>query len=499
MSYKKILFFLICYFTFSGQMLASEKILTVGICGPKPDNNRFFSYITDAEKIIAGTVFNSLFKYSPVNPNSVEPELAESIPKPRMSGGKQNWTFTIRKGVMFHDLPSCRDYELEADDVAYSINLLAGQDNGKFPSGIQVRIESRNRITLILDRPLSPNLFLPKLTGYNGLYIISRKILEEEGLISGTGPFMFVSWTADNCIDLTANKSYFMGMPDIDCVRFVFSSDMLRMEQDLFSGDLDVLIPPKGYCKPVKNDENLKYFYFYSGRFIYLGFNPQTVPFNDVELRKLIAINIDRDAICSQMDGCERLYGLAPQETPEGMTRDEIKKLGLDYGYQEGLKKYLPVRAGKTVDNTVDFCTNDKTVPKEILSSIQHSLADMGLETATGDSASNIQTCMENSSGLKLLSIGVPENIQALLDVLIASGAIEKKYKYLIEAFMKETSNNKQGEILKHAQMKILSDLNILPLLFLRESIMSGKRIRLGYDCSRQPFFTVTEKTGFVD
>jgi len=181
------------------------------------------------------------------------------------------------------------------------------------------------------------------------------------------------------------------------------------------------------------------------------------------------------------------------------MTRDEIHKLGLDYNYKEGSAKALLMQAGKTIDNTVDFCTNDKTVPNEIISTIQHSLMGIGINSTIGDSINNIKICQDNTSGIKLLSIDVVGNIQALLEALMANDVIEKKYKYLIEASGKETSNNKQGEILKHTQMKILTELNILPLVFLREYILSNKKIHLGYDSSRQPFFIVTEKTRFND
>jgi hypothetical protein len=181
------------------------------------------------------------------------------------------------------------------------------------------------------------------------------------------------------------------------------------------------------------------------------------------------------------------------------MTRDNIVRLGLDYVYQDSSAKTLLMQAGKPIDNAIDICMNNKVVPNEIINTIRDSLMGMGINTTIGDSVSNIKICLDNSFGLKLSSIDVEENIQTLLDVLITEGVIEKKYKNMIEASGKETSNSKQGEILKHIQMKILSDLDILPLLFLREYILSKKKIHLGYDCILQPFFIVTEKTRFDD
>ena len=497
MNLKKILLFLICYFIFFRQILASEKMLVVGICGQKPDIDSILSCRTEAEKIIAGTVFNSLLKHSPGSPNSVEPELAESIPKPRVSGGKQYWTFTIKKNVMFHRLSGRQDYELDADDVAYSLELLAGSDDSILLSGIETRIESKNKITLILEKPLSPNLFLPKLTGYNGFYIFSRKTFEGEALFSGTGPFMFVSGAEKDGLYLRANKSYFKGEPNIDDVRFIFSSDTSKMEQSLLRGDLDILIPSKDFTSTVniKSSGNLKYLYFYNGHFIYLDFNLKAKPFNDMRLRKLIAENINRDALCTGINGCERLYGLAPQITSGSLTRDEIVKLGLDYRYRDGSPKILIMKEGKPIENVIDLCTHNKDIPDEIVYMVRDSLIDMGLNTKIVDSEGNIRICHDDVFGMELLSFDVAGNIQELLDALITEDIIDKKYKYLIEALSKEISNSKQSEILKHIQMKILTDMNILPLIFLREYALSKKDIYLGYDCGLQPFFIVTEKT----
>jgi len=497
MNPKKILSFLICYFILSGQILAIERTLAVGICGQKPDTDSILSCKTGAERIIAGTVFNSLFRYSPGNPNSVEPELAESIPMPRMSDGKQYWTVTIKKNVKFHRLPGGQDYELEAGDVAYSLELLAGSDDCKLLSGIEARIESRNKITLILEKPLSPNLFLPQLTGYNGFYIFSKKTFEGEGLFSGTGPFMFVPVTGEDGLYLRANKSCFKGEPDIKSVRFIFGSDASKMEHDLLSGYLDVLIPPSGFSNTIdtRGSENLKRLYFYNGRSIYLGFNLEAEPLVDMGLRKIIAKSINRDALCSQINGCERLYGLLPQTTPASLTRDEIIRLGLDFGQRDGSQEALLVQDGKSID----FCASSKDIPDEIIHTVRDSLIKTGINLLAADPEGGIKIYRDDAYDLKLLSIDATGNIQTLLDNLISENEIDKKYKYLIEASGKITSNTRQADLLKHIQIKILADINILPLVFIREYALTKKDIDPGYDCTSQPFFIVTEKTRFAN
>lgn len=497
MNLKRNLLFLIFYFILSGQVLAADKTFTVGICGQKPDADSIISCKTRAQRIVAATVFNSLFRYSPESPNSVETELAESIPKPRMSDGRQCWTVTIKKNVKFHRQPGVQDYELEAEDVAFSLELLAGSDDCKLLSGIETRIDSRYKMTLILDKPLSPNFFLPKLTGYNGFYIFSRKVFEGKGLFSGTGPFMYTSGIGEDSLYLQANKSYFRGVPDIDSVRFIFGSDASRMEHALSNGYLDALIPPENFSDIIdaRDSDNLKRVYFYNGRFIYLGFNIEAEPFNDKGLRRITAENIDRDALCSKLNGCERLYGLTSQMTAASLTRDEIIRLGLDYGHSDGSQEALPVQTGEPVG----FCANSREIPDEIIHTIRDTLIRTGINLSADDQEGGIKICRDNAYDLKLLSLEATGNVQTLLGILMTENEIDKKYKYLVESSGKITSSTRQADLLKHIQMKILADIDILPLVFVREYALLKKDIDLGYDCTSQPFFMVTEKTRFVN
>jgi hypothetical protein len=497
MNLEKFLLFFICYFVLSGNILSSERTLVVGICGRKPDTESILSCKTGAERIVAGTVFNSLFRYSPESPNSVEPELAENIPKPRISDGRQYWTITIKKNVKFHRLPGGQEYELEADDVAYSLELLSGSDDSRLLSGIRTRIESDNRITLILEKPLSPNLFLAKLTGFNRFYIFSKKAFEDKGLFSGTGAFMFVPGTGEDSLYLPANKSCFKGKPDIVGVRFVFGSDAIKMEQELLRGDLDVLIPPGKFSDTInaRGSDNFKRLYFCNGRSVYLGFNIEDGPFNDKGLRKTTAESIERDALCSQMNGCERLYGLTPQITPASLSREDIIRFGLDYGNNNVSSERLLVKEGVSID----LCTSSRDVPDIIIYSIRDSSIKTGINLLTDDSKGGIKICRDDAYDLKLLSFDAAGNVHTLLSILMAENVIDKKYEYMIEASGKITSNTRQADLLKHIQIKILADINILPLVFIREYALSKKDIDPGYDCSSQPFFIVTEKTRFAD
>jgi len=74
-----------------------------------------------------GKVYEGLFEFHPLKrPYELSPNLAESLPVVSKDG--LTYTFTLRKGVLFHDSPAFAEgkgRELKADDVIYTIRRLA--------------------------------------------------------------------------------------------------------------------------------------------------------------------------------------------------------------------------------------------------------------------------------------------------------------------------------------------------------------------------------------
>ncbi len=76
---------------------------------------------TTEDRSLVDMVFNGLVRYKPGDGSVFEPDLATSLPAPRMEGGKQVWTFMLRKGVMCHPMEGVPSYELTSEDVLYSL------------------------------------------------------------------------------------------------------------------------------------------------------------------------------------------------------------------------------------------------------------------------------------------------------------------------------------------------------------------------------------------
>ena len=138
------------------------------------------------DRPLADMVFNGLVRYIPGKAPRIEPDLAAGIPEPRLDReGKQIWTFRLKKGVMFQPGPANEAYELTADDVVFSLGKAADPGTSAYAGeyvGLTVKKVDDYTVSLILDKPLSPILFLPKVANYAGGFIVSQRAVRDGGL-----------------------------------------------------------------------------------------------------------------------------------------------------------------------------------------------------------------------------------------------------------------------------------------------------------------------------
>jgi len=163
---------------------AKENILRFAIHTSKMKN---FDphYAKSAEDFIfADMVFNSLVRYVPGKSPQLEPDIAEKIPEFKMVNGKQVWTINIRKDIMFHAGPNTEEYELTADDVVYSFQKAADPERSAFfgdYEGITFKKTDKYTVQMIINEPISPLFFLPRIANRKGGFIIGEKVIKQTG------------------------------------------------------------------------------------------------------------------------------------------------------------------------------------------------------------------------------------------------------------------------------------------------------------------------------
>jgi oligopeptide transport system substrate-binding protein len=312
---------------------------------------------------VANQVFDGLVEFD-VHLN-VAPALAQSW---SASTDGLVWTFTLRKGVKFHN-----GREVVAEDVVYALSRLLDPAVGARrtwfldkvkgaaafqanPAGGLAGLNAIDRYTvqITLSEPFAPFI---SMLGLPHLAVVPREEVERPGqdfgvTPVGTGPFRFAQWKRGQEIVLEANEHYFRGRPALDWVRFViFPGNVLEdMIRAFERGDLEEsLIPPDRRTELL---ESRKYIVVRKPTLslLMLGFNLGNPPFDQLWVRQAFNFAIDKVRINREIraDRFVVARGILPPGMPgynpevEGYeyNPDKAKALLTQAGYPDG--NHLP-------------------------------------------------------------------------------------------------------------------------------------------------------------
>jgi dipeptide transport system substrate-binding protein len=271
----------------------------------------------------ARPVFNKLVQFTP-GTTQVEPGLAESWD---ITDGGKTITFHLRKGVKFHSgvngFTPGRDFN--ADDVIWSFERQwkAEHPYAKVSGGAydyfndmsmpdlldSITKTDDNTVVMKLKAPNAPimaNLAMDFATIESAEYadyLMKKGTPEQFDQIPvGTGPFMFVDYQKDAVIRFKANDAYWGGKPKIDDLVYAITPDASVRWQKLQANECQVMIAPNpADLAAMKADANVNVLEQAGLNIGYMAMNVQKPPFDKVEVRKAIAMAIDRDAILKEV------------------------------------------------------------------------------------------------------------------------------------------------------------------------------------------------------
>ena len=290
---------------------------------------------------IAFQIFEGLLKLDG-STLEIQPSIAESFD---INATGDIYTFTIRKGVLFHQ-DACfekKQRELTPEDVKFSldfacsgnelvfpdlnfINQVKGgkeyfDSKGKSSNGVEGIKVKGNKVEIHLNQPMM---------GFENFFTKSHfKIFPKEALDKygkdiikhpvGTGPFQLKEWTNDQIL-LERNTKYWrkdnLGnqLPYLSQIEMKYERDK-RAEILAFRNkqiDLVLEVPADGInhllgtLEEAKEGKNIKHKLETSSilGIEYLGFNHKVAPFNNVLVREAFALCIDQeDLIINILEG----------------------------------------------------------------------------------------------------------------------------------------------------------------------------------------------------
>ena len=244
------------------------------------------------EYVYVHLLFNGLSK---INPDmTVSPDLAESW---SASADLKTWTFKLRAGVKFH-----HGKTLDAEDVVATIQRILDPKTGsraRTNLGMVDTVEAVDPLTVRFSLKIPYAGFADIFADRQTRIVAKDRIADLSKTPVGTGPFMFKAWSPGDRLEVVKNPDYFLkGQPKLDAVTLRIIPESAARLAALESGAIDILwsMPYESVDK-VKANPNLRADSVATPTWDGVILNNAIPPFNDVRVRKALALTIDKAAI----------------------------------------------------------------------------------------------------------------------------------------------------------------------------------------------------------
>src|SRR5216117_585887 len=211
------------------------------------------------------------------------------------------WTFKLRQGVKWQNLPPLNGRELVAADVKYCFEAYAKEGVQAFTFQEIEAIETPDRYTLRVHLK-TPNTLFPQNVAEHVAIIFAREVLEEDGDLKkrliGTGPYILKEHTRKVRVVLARNPDYLdQGRPYIDEYHILSTPDAATRLAAFRSGQSDIIWRASvSDVEAIRKTNPNVQVQAYSNTLAPFGvaLAQDRPPFNDVRVRRAISMAIDR-------------------------------------------------------------------------------------------------------------------------------------------------------------------------------------------------------------
>ncbi len=317
---------------------------------------------------VTNQIFEGLVKFDK-NTTNVVPSLAE---KWTTSTDGKTWTFTLRKGVKFHDgtdftadsVVKNWDYWKNSKNPIHDAQIKAGQTfdyygnqfGGFDGESIITKAEAVDPSTVrfTLSTPQGP--FLNNLAMFVFTFW-SPTALEKAGVNScktpvGTGPYKFVEWKPNESVSLTAFADYW-DKPNAAKMKNVVIRNIPNNSARLLAlsaGEIHGMegLEPRDVAA-VQNNPKFKLLLRPANNTGYVAFNYKVKEFNDLKVRQAFAQAINKEATVKAFYGGTgvvakefqppALWGYNKDIQDWAYDTAAAKKLLADAGFPNGISK----------------------------------------------------------------------------------------------------------------------------------------------------------------
>ena len=305
------------------------------------------------------------------------------------SNGGRRWTFTLRRGVEFHDgtpfnaAAVCANFDRwynfkgaqQSSSASYYYNYVFGGFKTKNARNALYRnCQARGQYVAVINlkRPYGPFLAAMTLSPFaiqsptamrengadrgrltaDGVYQPLGDYGVPGGVASGTGPFKLESWRIGDRLELSRNDDYWGRRASLSRIIFRAIPDNAARLQALQTGEIDGydLVEPQD-VNTIRRSRDLKVLDRPAFNVAYVGINQSREPFNNVLVRRAVAHGLDRAAVVRSFYAGRGVvaHEFMPPTVP-GYSRNVPK-----YSYNPARARALLQQAGLTLPVEVEF------------------------------------------------------------------------------------------------------------------------------------------------
>jgi peptide/nickel transport system substrate-binding protein len=303
---------------------------------------------TNSVSIPMMAVFNNLVLYDQhVAQNrldTIQPDLAESW---SWSADGTRLTFKLREGVKWHD-----GKPFTAEDVKCTWDLLTARAPDKLRANprkswwsniAEVVTDASTQATFVLTRP-QPAILALFASGLSPIYPCHVPAAQMRRHPIGTGPFKFVEFRPNQYIKLARNPNYWKpGRPYLDGIEYTIVPSRSTAILAFIAGQFDLTFPyevtipllknvkqqmPLAICDlvPANSSTNLLV-------------NRQAPPFDNADLRRALALALDRRSFIDTLAQGQGDIGAAMEPPPSGVWGMPAHELATLPGYDPDVAK----------------------------------------------------------------------------------------------------------------------------------------------------------------
>jgi peptide/nickel transport system substrate-binding protein len=254
-------------------------------------------------------IFNRLLSLD-TRTGTVFPDLAERW---TVNADATVYTFYIHPRAKWHD-----GRPATSEDVKWTYDKILREKSWQASNlGDITAIDTPNAQTVVFRLKNSDAAFLTTISELNGPIILPKHVYDGTDWRTnprndrpiGTGAFKFVEWIKGSHVKMVANLDYHWGRPYVDYLILRFIPSMAVDTAALERGEIHYMSqsPPITEWKRMAADPNLTVNVQPEILPIWMAFNVRQKPWDDIRVRRAIAMAVDKDDIA------RRVYqGFAP-------------------------------------------------------------------------------------------------------------------------------------------------------------------------------------------